>query len=227
MTQNIRPLPQFKYHPKPLETGAFEQDKTVECDCCEQQTSVYYSGPFYCVDEVEHLCPWCIADGSAAEKFAGSFQDDASIEGVEFEYDEEDEFALAWYQDEETLMLVDGKFQPYDRERLKKMYHYLNDRGEVYFIELKDENGWRPIGDVTFWQEDMPIVVGEKGLRGKKIGRRVVKALIERAKQLGYKELYVDMIYHYNTGSQRMFESVGFTAYQTTEKGKKYKLKLS
>ena len=61
MTQNIRPLPQFKYHPKPLETGAFEQDKTVECDCCEQQTSVYYSGPFYCVDEVEHLCPWCIA----------------------------------------------------------------------------------------------------------------------------------------------------------------------
>ncbi len=55
MTQNIRPLPQFKYHPKPLETGAFEQDKTVECDCCEQQTSVYYSGPFYCVDEVEHL----------------------------------------------------------------------------------------------------------------------------------------------------------------------------
>ncbi|EFA4452183.1 hypothetical protein E1E08_10365 [Escherichia coli] len=60
MTQNIRPLPQFKYHPKPLETGAFEQDKTVECDCCEQQTSVYYSGPFYCVDEVEHLCPWCI-----------------------------------------------------------------------------------------------------------------------------------------------------------------------
>ena len=57
MTQNIRPLPQFKYHPKPLETGAFEQDKTVECDCCEHQTSVYYSGPFYCVDEVEHLCP--------------------------------------------------------------------------------------------------------------------------------------------------------------------------
>ncbi|WP_176492649.1 CbrC family protein, partial [Escherichia coli] len=43
MTQNIRPLPQFKYHPKPLETGAFEQDKTVECDCCEQQTTDYYS----------------------------------------------------------------------------------------------------------------------------------------------------------------------------------------
>ncbi|EOJ7055100.1 PF03691 family colicin E2 tolerance protein CbrC, partial [Escherichia coli] len=99
----------FKYHPKPLETGAFEQDKTVECDCCEQQTSVYYSGPFYCVDEVEHLCPLCIADGSAAEKFAGSFQDDASIEGVEFEYDEEDEFAgiKNTYPDEMLKELVE------------------------------------------------------------------------------------------------------------------------
>lgn len=29
MTHNIRPLPQFKYHPKPLETGAFEQDKAI------------------------------------------------------------------------------------------------------------------------------------------------------------------------------------------------------
>ncbi|MCV2906865.1 hypothetical protein OHF00_08055, partial [Escherichia coli] len=25
MTQNIRPLPQFKYHPKPLETGALNR----------------------------------------------------------------------------------------------------------------------------------------------------------------------------------------------------------
>ncbi|EFC7612994.1 hypothetical protein CSE53_003500, partial [Escherichia albertii] len=50
MTHNTRPLPIFKYHPQPLETGAFKQDKTVECDCCEQETSVYYSSPFYCVD---------------------------------------------------------------------------------------------------------------------------------------------------------------------------------
>ncbi len=56
MTHNTRPLPIFKYHPQPLETGAFKQDKTVECDCCEQETSVYYSSPFYCVDEIEYLC---------------------------------------------------------------------------------------------------------------------------------------------------------------------------
>ena len=141
-------------------------------------------------------------------------------------YDEDDAYALAWYQDEETLMLVDGKYQPYDRARLKKMYHYLEQRGEVYFIEYREGNSWRPIGDVTFWQQDMPIVVGEKGLRGKQIGRRVVKALVERARKLGYRELYVDKIYHYNTGSRRMFESVGFVPCETTEEGTRYKLTL-
>ena len=49
-----------------------------------------------------------------------------------------------------------------------RMYRYLNEHGELYFIEIKDGDTYRPIGDVTFWQEDMPIVVGEKNLRGKK-----------------------------------------------------------
>lgn len=85
-------LPTFKYHPQPMETGAFKQDKTVTCDCCEQPTPVYYTNPFYSIDDIDHLCPWCIADGKAAEKYAGSFQDDASIEGVEAQYDEKGDY---------------------------------------------------------------------------------------------------------------------------------------
>lgn len=141
-------------------------------------------------------------------------------------YDGKDSFALAWYQDEETLMLVDGLYQPYDMARLKKMYTYLNEHGELYFIERKEGETYLPIGDVTFWQEDMPIVIGEKDLRGQKIGRRVVGALIERARELGFPKLEVDMIYHYNIGSQRMFESMGFQPYEENEKGKRYRLVL-
>lgn len=85
-------LPTFKYHPQPLETGAFKRDQTVTCDCCEQPTPVYYTNPFYSVDDIDHLCPWCIADGKAAEKYAGSFQDDASIEGVEAQYNEKGDY---------------------------------------------------------------------------------------------------------------------------------------
>ena len=38
-------------------------------------------------------------------------------------------FALAWYQDGETLYLVDGKREPYTMERLEGMYRWLDERG--------------------------------------------------------------------------------------------------
>lgn len=72
----------FKYHPDPLKTRAFLNDKTVVCECCGKETDVYYTGPFYSVDEVEYLCPECISSGAAAEKFAGMFQDPGSVDKV-------------------------------------------------------------------------------------------------------------------------------------------------
>lgn len=72
----------FKYHPDPLKTGAFMNDKTVKCDCCGKQTDVYYTGPFYAEEDVENLCPDCIASGAAAEKFDGEFQDPVSTDKV-------------------------------------------------------------------------------------------------------------------------------------------------
>jgi uncharacterized protein CbrC (UPF0167 family) len=77
-----RELPYFKYHPHPVETGAFLTGDTVTCDCCGTETAIYYEGPFYSARDVGALCPWCIADGKAAAKFAGEFTDWASVEGV-------------------------------------------------------------------------------------------------------------------------------------------------
>ena len=78
-------IPTFKYHPNPLNTGAFEiSEEGVVCDCCGKVTHIYYEAPFYAVDDIDYLCPACIASGKAAEKFDGSFQDDYSVEdGVE------------------------------------------------------------------------------------------------------------------------------------------------
>ena len=75
-------LPVFKYHPDPIKTGAFQTDKIVTCECCDKETSVYYSGPFYSVDEVECLCPECIKNGKASDKFDGTFQDESSCDGI-------------------------------------------------------------------------------------------------------------------------------------------------
>lgn len=72
----------FKYHPDPLKTGAFHNDKTMRCQCCGKDTDIYYTGPFYSVDEVDYLCPECISSGAAAEKFDGAFQDPESVDEV-------------------------------------------------------------------------------------------------------------------------------------------------
>ncbi len=72
----------FKYHPEPLKTGIFKDDKTVVCECCGKETGVYYDGPFYSESDAKTFCPECIASGKAAEKFDGEFQDPMSVDKV-------------------------------------------------------------------------------------------------------------------------------------------------
>ena len=138
-------------------------------------------------------------------------------------YDGNHDFALTWYQDPQTVWLVDGKREPYTLERLAGMFHYLNEAGELYFIEIMENGTYKPIGDVTFWQEDMPIVIGDPNYRGKGIGLKVILALIERGRELGYGQLAVEEIYDWNTASRRCFEKAGFQAVHNTEKGANYR----
>ncbi|KQV74638.1 hypothetical protein ASC61_06260 [Aeromicrobium sp. Root344] len=65
-------LPHFRYHPDPLGTGSVVTSDE-ECERCGEAPGYVYRGPSYAVDEVESLCPWCIAAGSAAEEFDAEF----------------------------------------------------------------------------------------------------------------------------------------------------------
>lgn len=137
------PLPVFKYHPRPLETGAFSDDKIVTCNCCEQSTNVYYSGPFYCAEDVDALCPWCIADGSAAKKFDGSFQDDGSIDGVKALYDDEGEltgFENPWPQ--ESTVTLTQRTPGYHGWQQEYWLSHCND-----FCAFIGYVGWQDIAD--------------------------------------------------------------------------------
>lgn len=136
------------------------------------------------------------------------------------------DFALEWYQDVEMVYLVDGVKVPYTFEKLERMYSYLNKVGELFFIEVLENGEYKPIGDVAFWSEDMPIVIGDKKYRGKGIGKKVILKLIERGKELGYTKLYVSDIYEYNIGSRKCFESVGFEECCKTEKGNGFVINL-
>ena len=74
-------LPKFKYHPNPLVTGAIEASNE-ECECCGKEKGYIYNSILYAEEELEFICPWCIADGSAATKFDGTFIDDYPLQNA-------------------------------------------------------------------------------------------------------------------------------------------------
>ncbi len=141
-------------------------------------------------------------------------------------YDGTADFALPWYQDDELVYLVDGVSKVYDRANLYGMYTYLDQHGELYFIETLEEGHWVPIGDVTFSREDMPIVIGEPAYRGRGLGRKVIKALMDRGRQLGFTRLGVREIYDWNAASIRCFTACGFRPVEQTDKGWRYEAML-
>jgi uncharacterized protein CbrC (UPF0167 family) len=75
-------LPSFRYHPDPVATGVVKP-ATTQCPVCGQRRSHVYEGPFYTIERVNGVCPWCIQDGSAARRYNGEFQDAASCEPVD------------------------------------------------------------------------------------------------------------------------------------------------
>ncbi len=69
------PLPVFRYHPDPVSTEMVTETARA-CSCCHEARGVVYVGPVHAADELTgRLCPWCIADGSAARTFGAEFTD--------------------------------------------------------------------------------------------------------------------------------------------------------
>ena len=77
----LKDLPHFIYHPDPLATGSFVEGEAKLCPSCGKESNVYYDLIPYCIDNIENLCPFCIANGLAAEKFDAEFVQDAECQG--------------------------------------------------------------------------------------------------------------------------------------------------
>ena len=78
-------LPVFRYHPDPLATGSIIAAPDRPCLGCSRIRGYLYMGPVYTEKNFileEHLCPWCIADGTAAKRFSASFNDAGTMEDV-------------------------------------------------------------------------------------------------------------------------------------------------
>ena len=77
----LKTLPHFPYHPDPLATGSFVEGEAKVCPSCGKESNVYYALIPYSIEDIENLCPRCIASGLAAQKFDAEFIQDAEWQG--------------------------------------------------------------------------------------------------------------------------------------------------
>ena len=144
-------------------------------------------------------------------------------------YDGNFRIAIPWYQDQTVYYNSEGIEDPAeipDEDYVRRMYEYLDKHGELYFIEILEAKGFVPIGDVTLKEENLPIVIGVPQHRGQGIGKKVMKAILRRAKEVGFKKIYGSAVYDYNIVSQRLHESLGYICVEVTDREKVYELDL-
>ena len=97
-----------------------------------------------------------------------------------------------------------------DVEYIKRMCKYLENVGELYFIQVLENGEYFSVGDVTVKAENPPIAIWQEKYRRIGIGSKVMKAVIERLSVLGYKKITGSSVFKWNTVSQRMHERLGF-----------------
>lgn len=67
-------LPQFPYYADPVGDGRIVR-QDITCGVCGLARTWAYVGGIYAQEKPEALCPWCVADGQAAARYDGQFQD--------------------------------------------------------------------------------------------------------------------------------------------------------
>ena len=136
-------------------------------------------------------------------------------------YDGHYELFLPGYQNPVVYQNSEGIF---DESRIpnldyvKGMCTYLAKVGELYYIEVKENDTYVPIGDVTIKAENPPIAIWADDYRGKGIGKLVMQAVIDRLKNLGFEKITGSTVYQWNIASQKLHEGLGFRRVSENEK---------
>jgi uncharacterized protein CbrC (UPF0167 family) len=141
-------LPVFRYHPDPIASGSIVASD-AQCLCCNQQRGFIYAGPVYCEAELdEALCPRCIADGSAHEKFDACFTSEGLFpDGVPPEIVEEIAFRTpgfsAWQQEQWLSCCGDAAafLEPAGSAEIRERYPQLEGTLMMYIVHELEISG--------------------------------------------------------------------------------------
>ena len=126
------------------------------------------------------------------------------------------DITLEWYQDPDVCKQVDNIDYVYTPDLLERMYTYLSEHGDCYYIQYQG----KLVGDVTLRENAEISIVVCKEYQNLHIGRRCVIDMLKLAREKGLREVKAN-IYAFNTQSRKMFESVGFQ--QVSEEWYAYK----
>ncbi len=135
-------------------------------------------------------------------------------------YDGHYELALPGYQDPAVYENSEGIFDKSkipDLDYVRGMFTYLDKIGEVYFIEALEDGEYVPVGDVTVKDENPPIAIWRAEYRGRGLGALVMKSVIDRLRELGYKKIRGSTVYKWNEISLKMHLKLGFKVTGETE----------
>ena len=145
-------------------------------------------------------------------------------------YDGNYRLFLPGYQNPTVYQNSEGIFDPTripTVEYVKGMCNYLQKVGELYYIEILENDQFLPIGDVTVKPENPPIAIWFDQFHGKGIGKQVMQTIIRRLHDLGYTRIAGSTVYRWNTASQRLHESLGFVRTSENEREIIYELTLN
>ena len=98
----------------------------------------------------------------------------------------------------------------FDRDKIpgldyvRGMCEYLDKNGELYFIEALENGEYVPVGDVTVKDENPPLAIWRGEYRGRGLGTLVMKAVIDRLRELGYTRIRNSTVYKWNESSLKM-----------------------
>jgi len=106
------------------------------------------------------------------------------------------------------------------------MFEWLKNNGELYYIQIREGQGFISIGDVTVKDVNPPITIWYEKYRGIGIGTKVMKTVIKRLKELGYDKITGTTVYKWNLSSQRMHEKLGFVKVDENDDEYIYELNL-
>jgi hypothetical protein len=153
-------LPSFRYYPDPVATGSFVASDR-RCICCASSRGFIYTGPAYATEDYDDcFCPWCIAEGSAHDKYDVSFNLPYALKAAPRRVVEEIEFRTPGF-----WCLEQGEWQEHCRDAA--LYLGVPDREAIRALapqvvaQLRSTTG---VSDDELWGEILDIAGDETGI---------------------------------------------------------------